>query len=229
MLLGALCAASLGACARPVAVARGGEPTPLRADACLAPNAIRWERDREQQRTLRVWLGGDAVTRDRRPTTMRSHLRAAMSEWNALGLPLQLVLTTSRADAEIRVEVIDQFPLDPTLPGSAMHGGLTHLQYTRSGHLAAAEVYVAEMTPRGMPYSGEDWRAILLHELGHALGLPHARLAFALMAMSPVVSSVTPADAATARELYVRPRCPATLATASPAALGGARTTPPRD
>ena len=213
----ALGAASLAACAgRPVtgaALAPSPATSSLVSDrTCLAPNAVRWEVARGQTRTLGVWLGSDVAAHDRRRTTMRSQLRAALDEWNALGLPLRLAFSPSRAGSEIRVEVIDRFPLDPTAPGSSVHGGLTHLQHTETGAIGLAELFLAETTPRGIPFSGEDWRAILLHELGHALGLPHTARGYALMAASPIVSSVTPIDAALARALYQRQRCEGTLA-----------------
>ena len=200
-----LIAASLAACAGHNGLQLAPAPTTERA--CLAPNAVRWEVADGSRRTLAVWVRADVVTRDRWRIPARSRLTSALEEWNALKLPVQLVAAPSRAGADIRVEVIDRFPLDAMTPGSIIHGGLTHLEYTESGEIAGAQVFVAETTPRGIPFSSEDWYAILLHELGHALGLPHASRGLAVMAASPVVSSMTPVDAAMARTLYQGRRC----------------------
>ena len=155
-------------------------------------------------RTLHVWLESAADANDR---NLRTRLPETLAKWNDLSLPVRLEPATDRASAEIQVDVISRFPVEPSRNRSATPAGLTRLTHNEAGEIIRARVIVALATPWSVRYTAADQRATLLHELGHALGLPHARSPFALMAQRPEVSSITGDDVILARASYGAARC----------------------
>jgi hypothetical protein len=65
--------------------------------------------------------------------------------------------------------------------------------WDKAGRIRRVTVYLATRSPAtGRPFSPESRRAIVLHELGHALGLPHSTASGD--AMYPVASTNVPSD-----------------------------------
>lgn len=132
-----------------------------------------------------------------------------MAHWNALSLPVQLVPAPSLRDADITVQVIQSFPVtQPSSPLDKYRAGLTKLTYRDGREITNAVILIAETTPFGQRYTVSDQLATLMHEIGHALGLPHVANPDALMAARPRAEGVTAIDATLARTVYGPRGCP---------------------
>ena len=136
-----------------------------------------------------------------------ARLEQVLRLWNTTGIPVRLARAPSRAAAQIRVMILERLPADTADPANTYRAGLTQLSHDASGAIAGARVYVAEETPRGVQYAVSDQVATLLHELGHALGLPHSPNQYAVMSARSVATSITPADVTLARSVFAGRGC----------------------
>jgi len=133
-------------------------------------------------------------------------LRFALDEWNSMRLPVRFVVASSAREAEIVVDIIEFIPApeDSTFRDQA---AVTRLTYQPTGEILSARVLIAVKPPRGIGrYSVLDQQANLVHELGHAIGLPHVTETGAVMATRRTSYGLTGADIALARAHYTR--CP---------------------
>lgn len=188
-----------------------GRPVLGVAPMCTVSSSPYWEAPKGgKARTLAVRLSVLSEASASWRVDGRARLDAAIAAWNRAGVPVRLVRMSS-ADPEdsvdIRVVVLRRLPLDPIDRSSAYRAGVTHLRYDAAGAIGDAQVLIAEETPRGEPYSVSDQAATLLHEIGHALGVPHSDRPFALMSPHAHAVSLTPHDVALARAVYGRRNC----------------------
>jgi hypothetical protein len=166
---------------------------------------------RPERRRVNVWLDVAPGSIDGWSVLGGRRVRRALEPWNALALPIELAPAQSARDAEVTIEVIPHFPPDTRLRGDQYRAGLTHLTYDASGRIKRARIFIAQATPYGVRYSVVDQEATLLHELGHALGLPHADNPMAIMAAAPRAIALTPMDVHLARSVYRGAGCPRAL------------------
>lgn len=184
----------LGACAR--AGVETGTPAP-----CAAAAEARWRVPPGQEiREVGVYMDEAAQPFDGWSTYGRRRLRAAMAAWNALRLPARFVEAAAARDAGVVVNVVERVPAGAG-GREAEQAGVTNLAIAGGG-IIRANVFVAVAAPYGVRFSLAAQQANLLHELGHALGLPHTAANTAVMSERRAGATLTGADIALARAHY---------------------------
>lgn len=179
-----------------------------RVPSCLASPRNRWVvPDAAVPRRVHVWIDREAQSLDGWSTYGWRRVRQALDAWNALELPVRLVEASSARDAEIFVSIVDTLPGETASRGENQ-AGLTRLVHGPAGELVRANILVAVRARYGVSFSLPEQQATLLHELGHALGLPHAVGPRSLMSAERVGGTITGADIDLARGHYAVVPCP---------------------
>ena len=123
--------------------------------------------------------------------------RSALTEWERLGLGIRFTEVLDTTGAQIVVRWLPRFSFDRT--------GQADLKWDDQGRVRHAAIELALADKDGRPLPAEAKRAVALHEVGHAIGLPHSDRADDLMyptTRGPVISA---RDSATIRLLYRLP------------------------
>jgi hypothetical protein len=176
-------------------------------ETCLPSGQNRWHvAEGDSQRVLRVWIDEENQVPDGWSTYGKRRLRTAIARWNTLRLPVRMELAESRGVADIEVSIVDSVPVQQQMR-EASQAGATRITTVPPGDIEKAHVLVAVAASYGVRYRLPAQEATLVHELGHALGLPHATGPRALMSARSSIATLTGTDIALARSHYHRPRC----------------------
>lgn len=141
---------------------------------------------------LRVWIdSGFAIGGQR--GVFPSVVRGAFTEWSETGIPIRFTFVTNSRDADIRVKWTDHLEHKT---------GSTTWRTDRVGWLTESEITLATHISSGQELDARGMRAIALHEIGHALGLPHSIDAHDIMAPLVRVDDLSDTDRNTIKVLY---------------------------
>jgi hypothetical protein len=159
-------------------------------DSALA----RWPERRENPIT--IWIQPSSTIPDWAADYVTS-VRDAVSDWDALDLPVRFAFESDSARADVHVSFIDQF--DEAISGR------TKWERDDSWWITDADIVLAVHHRNGPALDDDAMHALALHEVGHLLGLDHTEDATSIMAARVRVRGLSNADRATVRLLYTLP------------------------
>lgn len=123
--------------------------------------------------------------------------REALGRWDYPGGVPRLLLAADTAGAEIVVRWVDRFPNERT--------GQTDLTWNQLGRINRAVITLAVRDRYGTPLTDRALLSVAVHEIGHALGLPHSADPADVMYPEPRLTRPSARDGATATLLYQLP------------------------
>src|SRR5512132_415422 len=128
---------------------------------------------------------------------MAAHVRDAFDEWESAGVPLSFTFVSDTTGADITVHWIDNFNFD--------RAGQTDLTWDQLGHVRHASIALALRTSNGLRLPDHALVSVAIHEVGHALGLPHSSDSTDVMFPATRSGAISDRDRRTAMLLYHLP------------------------
>ncbi|HEY7637146.1 MAG TPA: matrixin family metalloprotease [Gemmatimonadales bacterium] len=131
---------------------------------------------------------------------MAEYMRDALNRWEntAIGLRFETVPDTTGAD--VVVHWIDHFDID--------RAGQTDLTWDQAGRVRRATISLALRTNTGAALGDAALLAVAVHEVGHALGLPHSGDTTDVMFPATRTGNLSERDRRTIAVLYRLPPGP---------------------
>lgn len=129
---------------------------------------------------------------------MAGFVREAVSQWEAAGVGFWFAITGDSADADILFRWRESF-------GNGNQAGVTDLRWSNAGPVVHAYVSLATRNAGDSLFTDEAMLGAAVHELGHAMGLPHSADSGDVMFPVTRVTTVSARDRASARLLYALP------------------------
>jgi hypothetical protein len=153
----------------------------------------RWPTPMGRPLSVAIVEGGPASYQPR----MAGYVRDALRMWQNLGIDLELETISDTLNADMVVHWIDRFPIDRT--------GQTDLTWDQFGRVRHAVITLAIADGRGTKLPAPALLSVAIHEIGHAIGLPHSADPADVMFPEPRTSTLSPRDRRTAVVLYQLP------------------------
>ena len=155
---------------------------------------VRWP-DR-RARPLRVWVQDDVKLEGWNADFVPS-VRDAFDTWVEVGIPVSFTFVHDSASADVHVSFTERFANGIS--------GKTVWSRDAAWWLVSSDIQLGLAHPGGGVVTPPQMRAIALHEVGHLLGLDHAKADDDIMSARIRVRELTDADRATVRLLYSVP------------------------
>jgi hypothetical protein len=129
---------------------------------------------------------------------MVSEVRQALDAWSPASAGLRFLEQDDTIGAAMVVRWTDTLEAD--------RAGASDVTWDKAGRIRRVAVTLTTRSPStGMPFAPESRRAIALHELGHALGLPHSGHLLDVMYPVATATTLTDRDRFSLRLLYELP------------------------
>ncbi len=154
----------------------------------------RWPDEAAQRLRIAIVEGG---SEDYTPE-LAGHVRDAAARWERAGVGLWFTFVTDTAAAHVVVRWQQSFE-------HLQRAGQTDLTWNRRGDLRRAAVVLAIRNDDGQRLPETALLGVAVHELGHAIGLPHSWDPRDVMFPTTMTADISPRDRATATLLYRLP------------------------
>lgn len=145
---------------------------------------------------LRVWIQPTSLLPNFQ-ASFPARARSAFMRWMDVDVPVAFTFVDDSALSDIPVVWIDRFDMPIS--------GRTTWTHDQHWWISGASVAVALHHRSGMPLDADAISAIVLHEVGHVLGLDHTQDEQSIMAARVRVRDLSAADERTAQLVYSLP------------------------
>ncbi|MCA9799526.1 MAG: matrixin family metalloprotease [Cyanobacteria bacterium HKST-UBA04] len=170
------------------------------ADCCVP--VTRWH---DQTGTIRIFIVDGSLVKNWHPDN-RQLVRRAMADWQAvLGDRLQLVEADNAWQADVVLDWLAHIYGTKDHPVDEQTAGI-NLRETMGDTVTRNDIRIALFDHTNQPIPSEQLYGIVLHELGHMLGITgHSRNPQDVMYPTSMATALSEGDKATMRALYDQP------------------------
>lgn len=145
----------------------------------------------------------------------REEVLAALRAWDSAGAPVVFDVVPDSAPADVRIHWLDRF--------LKKYDGWTTVTWNQSGRLVGADVTLAVHSPGGQLLTAGERDQVMLHEIGHVLGLAHSSNPASIMRANVKATAIANVDIQTLHALYDRAYRPPLAASKPERAAAGGR------